>query len=137
MPSFREKLTSWEVLSSNLGANLNHFPGLETRHEAFAGIIAEGLSLVAQQDASEAQFRSLIERRNDLERRGNHAREYLVAALREALGVSNPLLLGYDIRPRVSRRRPLPEPTAPPLEKPPSAAAETAPPPFPLDPDIH
>jgi len=79
-------------------------------HATFEKLVADGLDLVARQDAATAAVSDLVARRLILERQGDHLREFLDAALRRKLGVGSRRLKEFGIRPREPKTRHRPNP---------------------------
>lgn len=112
--SFQALLTSWDVLNANLKAHLQALPDLQPGQKQFEGMINEGLALARQQSQLTANLRDLVVQRNDLTKRGNHLREFLVAGLRHQLGADSQKLIEFEVRPRIRRRKTPSEPATSP-----------------------
>lgn len=134
--TFKKKLTQWDALASNMKALLPEMENVGGDHAAFEKLVADGLDLVARQDAASAAISEIVADRLILERQGDHLREFLEAALRRKFGVGSRRLKEFGIRPREpkTRRRPSPDdpathpiPTVHPVQLPPPATAAAAP----------
>ena len=103
--SLREKLIAWEVMSSNLKAQLADIPQMSDDQAALERLVAQGQELENQQGTKLADLRELNLRRRDLEKNGDALRERMAAGLRHKLGVDNKRLLEFGVKPKPEQRR--------------------------------
>ena len=117
--SFASKVTSWEILATNLQPHLQGMPHLQGFYEQLLvlSLLARGLD--SQQESARAQARELTRRRQEAEREGENLRARIAAHLRATFGFTSEQLVQFGInpRPRATRRRepslPLPETVKP------------------------
>lgn len=103
--SFKEKLASWEVMSTNLKAQLDQVPYLSEDQAALEALLAEGRGLEAQQGMYIAALRETNRKRVVLEIRGDEMRERMAGSLRGKFGPTSQRLHEFGVRPRTRRRR--------------------------------
>ena len=126
---FKKKLTQWDILATNMKALLPEMDNVAGDHAAFTQTVADGLELVARQEAAVAAASETVAKRRLLERQGDHLREFLEASLRRKFGVGSPRLREFGIRPRdpKSKRRLQPDdPATHPIPTVPAPAIPTA-----------
>jgi chromosome segregation ATPase len=104
-PSLKEKLANWEMMSSNLKAQLADIPHLTADQAALEHLVAEGQALAAQQGIHLASLRETNRQRFDLEKRGDELQDRLAGALRCQFGPKSPKLHEFGVKPRASRHR--------------------------------
>jgi hypothetical protein len=113
--SFAAKVTSWELLATNLQPHLDVMPHLQAFYEQILALTILARQLDGQQESARAQARELTRQRQDVEREGENLRSRIGAHLRATFGFTSEQLVQFGInpRPRVGRRRepslPLPE----------------------------
>lgn len=103
--SFKEKLTSWEVMSTNLKARLDEIPHMSEDQAALEALLAEGRGLEAQQGMYTAALRETNRKRVLLEIRGDELRERMAGSLRGKFGPTSHRLYEFGLKPRIRRRR--------------------------------
>jgi hypothetical protein len=110
--SFASKVTSWEILATNLQPYLEGMPHLQGFYEQLLVLILLARGLDSQQESARAQARELTRRRQEAEREGENMRSRIAAHLRATFGFTSEQLVQFGInpRPRVVRR---PEPSLP------------------------
>ncbi|MEA2561748.1 MAG: hypothetical protein QOH06_3252 [Acidobacteriota bacterium] len=113
--SFAAKVTSWELLATNLQPHLAVMPHLQAFYEQMLALILLARELDGQQESARAQARELTHQRQEVERDGENLRARVAAHLRATFGFTSEQLVQFGINPRarVGRRRepslPLPE----------------------------
>ena len=112
---FASKLTSWELLTTNVEPHLGEMPYLRPIFEQIQGLSVRGRELDSQQESTRAQLRELTRLRQEVEREGENLRARAAAYLRATFGFTSEQLIKFGInpRPRITRRR---EPEVPPPE---------------------
>lgn len=125
--TLKNRLTSWEVLSSSLKAQIADLPHLQDDQAAFELLLEEGLALEARQGAETAALRLTNQRRAELLQKGVALYERLGAALRHKFGPENKKLHEFGFRPRSTtpRRRTKKAPEGKPAPAVANAAVET------------
>ncbi|HWN42194.1 MAG TPA: hypothetical protein VNW71_08225 [Thermoanaerobaculia bacterium] len=110
--SFASKVTSWEILATNLQPYLEGMPHLQAFYEQLLALSLLARGLDGQQESARAQARELTRRRQEAEREGENLRARIAAHLRATFGFTSEQLIQFGInpRPRVARR---PEPSLP------------------------
>ena len=124
------KIRGWDLLNENVRPHLAEMPHVQPLQTELQGLLDEARTLDNEQEELRAKFRDLVQRRRDVERRGEIVRRRVQAHLRGTFGHTNEQLIKFGIkpRPRVIRRKsskPPEEPGAPPaetLKKPPQSA---------------
>jgi hypothetical protein len=117
--SFAAKVTSWELLATNLLPHLSGMPHLLVFHEQILALILLARELDGQQESARSQARELTRRRQGVESEGESLRARIAAHLRATFGFTSEQLVQFGInpRPRSPRRRepslPLPETVKP------------------------
>jgi hypothetical protein len=113
--SFAAKVTSWELLATNLQPHLTAMPHLQAFYEQILAFILLARQLDGQQESARAQAREMTRQRQEAEKDGENLRARVAAHLRATFGFTSEQLVQFGInpRPRVARRRepslPLPE----------------------------
>lgn len=103
--SFKEKLTSWEVMSTNLRPQLDELPHMVQELATLEELLAEGRILEAQQGMHTAALRETNRKRLLLEQRGDELRERMSGSLRGKLGAASKRLHEFGVKPKAERRR--------------------------------
>ena len=113
--AFASKITSWELLATNVQPHLQDMPHLQAFYEQLLELIQEAKELDSQQEAARAQARELTRRRQDVESKGENLRARTASHLRATFGFTSEQLVKFGInpRPRITRRRKEPEPEKP------------------------
>ncbi len=104
---FASKLTSWELLTTNVEPLLGEMPHLRPFFDHLQGLGLRGRELDSQQESARALLRELTRQRQDVEREGENIRARLSSHLRAAFGFTSEELIPFGInpRPRATRRR--------------------------------
>ncbi|MFY9823284.1 MAG: hypothetical protein WAM82_18020 [Thermoanaerobaculia bacterium] len=118
---FGEKITNWDLTSTNLKPHLADMPQVQPLQAEMAGLVVEARDVDSRQEAARGLARDLTRQRQDIEKRGDALRRRIAAHLRGTFGFTSEQLVQFGInpRPRVTRRKKTEEPPAPP----PTAAA--------------
>ena len=109
--SFASKTTSWELLATNIQPHLQEMPHLQAFYDQLQGLRTRAADLDSQQETAKAQVRELTRLRQEVEREGESLRARIAAHLRATFGFTSEQLIKFGInpRPRVTRRRAVPE----------------------------
>ena len=109
--SFSIKVNNWSLMKSNLEPRLDQLPAqARPLQEELSVVLVEARQLEDEQENARKQFRELVRRRQELERRGEEARRRLAALLRGTFGFKSEELIPFGLNPQprnpaASRRR--------------------------------
>ena len=114
----------WDLLASNIAEHLPEMPQVLPLHTELQGVVGDLRTLDNEQEGVRARLRDIIQRRREVERRGEAVRRRIEAHLRGTFGFTNEQLIKFGIkpRPRVIRRKKVQEPAAPQTGTPTTAA---------------
>jgi len=103
-----QKIRSWDLLNENIKPYLPEMPQVQPLQTELQGVVDEGRALNNEQEQARARLRDIVQRRRELERRGEIIRRRVEAHLRGTYGYTSELLIGFGVkpRPRVVRRKP-------------------------------
>ena len=111
-PSLRPKGTAtknrrWGLLNDNVEEHLPEMPQVQPLHTELQGMASEMRTLDNEQEETRSKLRDIVQRRRDLERRGELVRRRIEAHLRGTFGFTSEQLIKFGIkpRPRVIRRK--------------------------------
>ncbi len=114
---FGEKITNWDLTSTNLKPHLADMPQVQPLQIEMAGLVVEARDVDSRQEAARGLARDLTRQRQDIEKRGDALRRRIAAHLRGTFGFTSEQLIQFGInpRPRVTRRKKTePPPASPP-----------------------
>jgi predicted nuclease with TOPRIM domain len=98
--SFSIKVNNWSLMKSNLEPRLDRLPAqARPLQEELAVVLVEARQLEDEQENARKQFRELVRRRQELERRGEEARRRLAALLRGTFGFKSEELIPFGLNP--------------------------------------
>jgi predicted nuclease with TOPRIM domain len=108
--SFSIKVNNWSLMKSNLEPRLDQLPAqARPLQEELSVVVVEARQLEDEQENARKQFRELVRRRQELERRGEEARQRLAALLRGTFGFKSEELIPFGLNPQprnlAARRR--------------------------------
>jgi hypothetical protein len=97
----------WDLLGSNVEQHLDEMPQVQPLHTELQGVVGELRTLDNEQEGVRAQLRDIVQRRREVERRGEAVRRRIESHLRGTFGFTNEQLIKFGIkpRPRVIRRK--------------------------------
>jgi hypothetical protein len=110
--SFASKITSWELLATNIQPLLPDLPFLQAFYNQLQALIVLARELDSQQETARGEARELTRRRQEVEREGENLRARAMAHLRATYGFTSEQLIRFGInpRPRTTRRQETPVP---------------------------
>ena len=97
----------WGLLNSNVEEHLPEMPQVQPLHTELQGLAGEIRSLDNEQEETRSKLRDIVQRRQEVERRGEVVRRRIEAHLRGTFGFTNEQLIKFGVkpRPRVIRRK--------------------------------
>lgn len=99
--SFSIKVNNWSLMKSNLEPRLDQLPAqARPLQEELSVVVVEARQLEDEQENARKQFRELVRRRQELERRGEEARRRLGALLRGTFGFKSEELIPFGLNPQ-------------------------------------
>lgn len=101
--SFGEKLSSWELIDTNLEPHLAEMPHIEPIVTELKGVITEAKSIESEQELVRGRLRDLVRRRQEVEKKGENLRRRAAAHLKGTFGFTSEQLIQFGIAPRPRR----------------------------------
>jgi hypothetical protein len=97
----------WDLLNSNVEEHLADMPQVQPLHTELKSMAGEVRALDNEQEEVRSRLRDIVQRRRELERRGELVRRRIEAHLRGTFGFTNEQLIKFGVkpRPRVIRRK--------------------------------
>lgn len=116
--TFAKKITEWDLLNNNIKPHLAEMPYLQEIITGLEGLIGEARSIDAGQEVARGQLQDLIQKRREIEKKGEELRQRATSHLRGSLGFTSNDLVKFGVRPRrtgprAKRTPPVVEPPAP------------------------
>ncbi len=105
-PSFKDKLSDWQVLVDNLTPHLTDLPQVTADHAALSDLVTRARGLESTQGVQKAALRATNQQRRDIETQGRDLATRLAASLQGSFGPKSEKLIEFGLkpRPRVVRR---------------------------------
>jgi stalled ribosome alternative rescue factor ArfA len=101
--SFGEKLSSWELIDTNLEPHLAEMPHIEPIVTELKGVITEAKSIESEQELVRGRLRDLVRRRQEVEKKGESLRRRAASHLKGTFGFTSEQLIQFGIAPRPRR----------------------------------
>ena len=101
--SFGEKLSSWELLDTNLEPHLGEMPHISPIVTELKAVITEAKSIESEQELVRGRLRDLVRRRQEVEQEGEKLRRRAASHLKGTFGFTSEQLIQFGIAPRPRR----------------------------------